>query len=629
VSEAEGQATALSQSLRAHWQFARFAYDTLIAPWPIFIFLLAIVGLIGGVTPLIEIKAMSGLVNALTAHAPTFGGTNARSLFVALAPYLTWVLLLVGIRIVSWTIYMESFQRYLAVQLNERVRARFDPRFYGHALALRLEWFETPSFYDTLARARRSMDDEAVAVHLTHLQRLVSMVLGALAILWALGRVHWAIPLVLLSGSLLLIAWHVRREREFIEINFRQTPLQRQRDYWRDLITRRATAAEVRLFDLGAHIMRVWRGLTGRALEEISTARRRNVRRALPVLAANIALFGLVGLALIYQAAHSRLSAGALVALLYAAQSYLDRLHMISWRIETLQRFFGGLRSVPRFFALAREESASGATAPIVLRDCISFANVGFTYPGSAKPALAEINLHIRPGERLALVGENGAGKSTLAKLLLGLYRPTEGAITIDGIDLQTIAPQAWRALTGAVLQDFMRYELTMRENIGLGELARLDDLAAIEQAARLSSAAAFVEHLPARYETMLGRQFEGGQDLSTGQWQKLALARLYLRDPVLVVLDEPTAALDAHAELELYRRFLHIAAGKTVLVISHRLGSARLCDRILFLQHGRIVQAGTHDELLARGGPYAELYELQAQWYRDAEGTGELQSVE
>jgi ATP-binding cassette subfamily B protein len=539
------------------------------------------------------------------------------------------VLLVVGIRIISWTIYMESFQRYLTAQLNERVRARFDPRFYAHALALRLEWFETQSFYDALQRARRQMDDETVAQHLTHLQRLSSMTMGALAILWALGGAHWLIPLVLLAGSLLLISWHVRREREFIEINFKQTPLQRQRDYWRDLLTRRAAAAEVRLFGLGAHIVRMWRGLTRRALAEVATARRRNVRRALPVVGANIALFGFVGLALIYQAAHGRLSAGALVALLYAAQSYLDRLHMISWRVETLQRFCAGLRYVPRFFALTTEETETGAAAPTISRAGLNCVNVGFTYPGSERHALAEINLEIRPGERIALVGENGAGKTTLAKLLLGLYRPTEGAIKIDGIELHRIAPQAWRAQTGAVLQDFARFELTVRENIGFGALAHLDDLAAIAEAAQLSSAATFVSHLPAGYETILGRQFEGGQDLSAGQWQKLALARVYLRDPALVVLDEPTAALDAHAELELYRRFLQLAAGKTVLVISHRLGSARLCDRILFLQRGRLVEVGTHAELLARGGPYAELYEAQAQWYRDAEGTGALQPVE
>ncbi len=620
MSEAESHVTPHASRARAGWQFALFAYRTLIAPWPVFALLLALIGAIGALAPLVEIKAMSGLVNALTARTLAAQTTGPRGLFEAFMPYLPWVALLVGIRLVSWTIYMESFQRYLAAQLHERVRARLEPRFFGHALALRLEAFEHPAYYDTLQRAARCMDEATVTTHLTHLQRLIPLALGSLAILFALGRVSCLIPLALFGGSLLLIRWHVRREREFIEINFNQTPLARRRGYWRDLLTRRAYAAEVRLFDLGEHAARVWRGLTRRALAEISAARRRNLRGALPVTAMNVLLFGGVSLALIYAAARGRVTAGALVALLYVTESYLARLHMISWRVETLQRFTAELHHVPHFFALAAEQTDVGIQTPHVLREGIKFNGVGFTYPDGAQPALADIDLHIRPGERVALVGLNGAGKTTLAKLLLGLYQPAAGAITIDGSDLHAIAPASWRAATGAVLQDFMRYDLTVRENIGFGQLARLDEHAAVAAAAQQSSAAGLIEHLPARYETVLGKEFEGGQDLSTGQWQKLALARVYLRDPAVLVLDEPAAALDAHAEREIYRRFLELSAGKTVLLISHRLGSARLADRIIFLQGGRIVEAGTHEELIAAGGPYAALYELQAQWYRDAE---------
>jgi ATP-binding cassette subfamily B protein len=227
------------------------------------------------------------------------------------------------------------------------------------------------------------------------------------------------------------------------------------------------------------------------------------------------------------------------------------------------------------------------------------------------------IDLAIRPGERIALVGENGAGKSTLVKLLLGLYQPTAGRISADGIDLRSMAPQAWRATVGAVFQDYMRYSMTVRENVGFGRLEKLDDLCAIEDAVRSSSAEETVRALPVGYETLLGKEFEGGQDLSQGQWQKLAIARAYLRDAEILVLDEPASALDALAELEIYRQFVKLAEGKAVLLISHRLGSARLADRILFLQQGRIVQEGTHDELMAAGGPYAELYAMQAEWYR------------
>jgi ABC-type multidrug transport system fused ATPase/permease subunit len=215
-------------------------------------------------------------------------------------------------------------------------------------------------------------------------------------------------------------------------------------------------------------------------------------------------------------------------------------------------------------------------------------------------------------------VGENGAGKTTLARLLLGLYEPTAGRITIGDTDLAEIAPPAWRARVGAVFQDYVRYALTARENIGFGCLEKLDDDAAIRAAARLSSAAAVIESLPDGYETRLGKEFEGGRDLSQGQWQKLAIARAYFRDAELLVLDEPASALDALAEREVYRQFLAVSEGRTVLLISHRLGSARLADRILFLENGRIVQQGTHDALLAAGGPYAALYAMQAEWYRE-----------
>lgn len=244
--------------------------------------------------------------------------------------------------------------------------------------------------------------------------------------------------------------------------------------------------------------------------------------------------------------------------------------------------------------------------------------DVEFTYPGNSTPALSGINLQVRPGERIALVGVNGSGKTTLVKLLLGLYRPTQGRILVDGTDLQDIAPDAWRTHVGAVFQDYARYALTVRENIGFGQLDRLDDDEAIRSAAKRSSAAELVETLPDGYDTILGKEFENGHDLSLGQWQKLALARAYLRDAALLVLDEPTSALDALAELDVYRRFSELSTGKTVLLISHRLGSARLADRILFLEDGRITEEGTHEDLITASGAYAELYAMQAEWYRE-----------
>jgi ATP-binding cassette subfamily B protein len=267
------------------------------------------------------------------------------------------------------------------------------------------------------------------------------------------------------------------------------------------------------------------------------------------------------------------------------------------------------------------EAPCDGRSASYSLSDsdscAIAFENVRFAYPGSERCVLDGVNLLIEPGERIALVGENGAGKTTLAKLLLGLYRPTEGRILVNGRDLVDIDRVTWRKRASAVFQDFYQYHLTVRENIAFGNLERADDRAAIERAAQLSGADGVVASLPNGYDTLLGKAFEDGTDLSVGQWQKIAVARAYMRDARVLVLDEPTAALDAKAEVGIYRQFRDASQGKTSLLISHRLGSARLADRIIVLANGRISEQGSHAELMARGGQYATMLGIQAKWYQ------------
>ncbi|MGA9773068.1 MAG: ABC transporter ATP-binding protein [Blastocatellia bacterium] len=597
---------------------ARFAGGLLISPWPPFWFFLVAIALAGAITPLIEIRAIAGLISALTSLSQDSTQQGDSSLTGSLRPFFFWVLLLVAARVANWTINMDSFQQYLATQLNERVRDRLDRRLFQKALSLRLELFESAPYYDLLRRAQRGLDETTVSYTLTQLQRLVSMVFGCLAILWAIGGAHPLIPLLLLSGSAIVIRQRIKGERDFIQTNYDQTPHQRKQEYWRSLLTGRAAAAEVRLFDLGRHIIQMWSGLTDRLLLDISARRGHNFRREVPVKAANILLYGVVSLSLIYRAANGALSAGALVALLYAAQDYLNKAGMIGWRLERFQRFIADLRYVREFLDLESEERSDGLPASETMQQAISFKSVSFTYPGSSRPAISSIELEIKPGERVALVGENGAGKTTIARLLLGLYKPTEGEITVEGTDLQNINPRSWRAKVAALPQNFGRYAFTARDNIGIGSIERINDSRSIEQAAQISSAASLITGLPNGYETLLGKEFAGGQELSVGEWQKVALARVYLRDAPIVILDEPASALDALTESDLYRQFLGLSHNKTVLLISHRLGAVRMADRIIFLHQGRIIQEGTHDELMAVQGPYRNLYQMQAQWYQD-----------
>ena len=600
------------------WQFARFAWSTLIAPWPPFAVFLAISGVIAAVTPLVLIRATAGLIDALSANLRLQPEAVEQSLIESLAPYVPWLLLLIGTRIVNWLVYMDSYQGYLTAQLMERVTERLDRMLFKKSLSLRLEWFESTEYYDTLQRAREAVADGSMAENLPHIQRLVTMTLGVSAMLYGLSTAHWLIPLVLLAGAVYTIRKGMQVEQAFIGIMVRQTTLRRRRDYWRRMLTDRGPAAEMRLFGLGQHFVALWRRLTDRILKEIEAGFRRIAIRLelMPELVA-VTLHGFAVLVLIIVAANGEMSVGALVALIYITGEYLTHVGNMGWRLRDLQEFFAKFQYVRGFLVLRGEERADGAAPPTRMREGIRFEGVSFVYPGSDVPALSGIDLQVRPGERIALVGENGAGKTTLTKLLMGLYRPTGGKITVDGIDLRDIDPQEWRAKVAAVFQNPVRYALTVQENIGFGMLEKLSDLNAIEAAAEASSASSVIEVLPSRYQTLLGKEFEGGHDLSVGEWQKLAIARVYLRGADILVLDEPTSALDALAEMEVYKQFLSLSGGKTVLLVSHRLGSARLADRILFLQHGSIAEDGTHDELLASAGPYSELYEMQAEWYR------------
>jgi ATP-binding cassette subfamily B protein len=251
------------------------------------------------------------------------------------------------------------------------------------------------------------------------------------------------------------------------------------------------------------------------------------------------------------------------------------------------------------------------------LRGGIEFRDVGFRYPDSEEWALRGVNLIIRPGEKIALVGHNGAGKTTLIKLLSRLYDPTEGSILIDDIDIRDLDPLELQQRIGVIFQDFVRYHLPVRENIGFGQIDAMDDVERIAAAARKSGAQAVVEELPEGYETMLGRWFHDGHELSLGQWQKVALARAFMRDAEILVLDEPTASVDARAEYEIFQNFKALTEGKMAILISHRFSTVRMADRIAVIQEGRIAELGTHDELLSRAGTYAELFSMQAEGYR------------
>ncbi len=566
--------------------------------------------LCSGLTPVLSVAALGRLVDRAA------GMIAGRARFWDVALWLGALLLANG-----FETGFELLNRGAGEGVRERLRARAQERLLTKASRLPLATLEQPAFYDQLHRAQQWLNDRLLWT-LEYLSSTPSYLATAGGLLLFVGSAHRLFPVLLLGGLIPSHLIGVRLNARRFRLARKQTASERVLDYLGRLLVGREAAAEVRLFGLQDHLLEKRQTLLHDLREERLELARVTARSfTIPVIGEQLT-YGLVVTGIVVLIARGRLSVGYYAAYLGAAERFRDAIMWLFVAARNLGDDLRYARDLLDYLELP-EEAASEAeptTSPISILEelpTIRFEDVCFSYPGSARPVLDRINLTLHPRERIALVGENGAGKTTLAKLLLGLYAPTSGRILVNGRDLREMDTSLWRARVTAVFQDYMKYALTARENIGFGDLSRMNDHDAIEAAAIKSGAHEAVACLPRGYETGLGKVYEEqGQDLSIGQWQKLALARAYLRDAAVIVLDEPTAALDARAEVEVYRHFRDMSQGKSVLFISHRLGSARLADRILVLEEGRICEEGDHDALMQYGGRYAQMVTIQAGWY-------------
>lgn len=506
------------------------------------------------------------------------------------------------------------FDRILQSQLTNHVNSLVIRK----AISLDLQFFEDPQFYDILQNARRQADVSALNIVNATLQ-MGQQTITLISLIALLIRFSpWLAVIVFVSAIPSFLSQSQYAERAF-RATTRRAPESRLLNYLETLLTSNETVKEIKLFGLGEPLLKRYQTLfTKFYLEDRSIAERRTLAGLGWGMLSNLVYYGSYGWIVLRTVAGLitlgdmtmfltifRQSQGSVRALLDS----LNRLYESNLFLDNLMTFLD-LQPL-----LASPESGRIAPAPIL--QGIEFRHVSFRYPGAEVDVLHDINLKIQPGERIALVGLNGAGKTTLIKLLTRLYDPTAGQILLDNIDLREYDITSLHQRFGVIFQDFVRYQFTVQENIGFGQVDALDNIERIKDAADRGGASPVIENLPNGYNTMLGRRWEKGQDLSGGQWQKIALARAFMREAEVLVLDEPTSALDAEAEYEVFQRFGELIEGRIAVLISHRFSTVRMADRIVVLSAGKILELGSHSELIELDGAYARLFNLQAEGYR------------
>jgi ATP-binding cassette, subfamily B, bacterial len=501
--------------------------------------------------------------------------------------------------------------------LSNRYTQHVSVRVMEQASQLDLTTYENPLFYDRLERARVQATDRLAMIQ--QMGRLFQQIITTITFSVALVLASpW---LVLLMAFGVLPSFIGETHYAFLGYakNFRQTPAKRQMDYLRQVAGGREGAKEVKLFGLNKFFTKRFQALADQIyVEDVALSRSKLIVGGLLGVIGTLGYYGAY-VYVIWRTLHGAYDIGYFTFLTAAIQQASSNLQQVFSTASGIADQALFLTDLIAFFDMKSTVDANpnGLRTPQTIQRGFEFRNVSFAYPGTERTVLKNFSLTLSPGERIALIGENGQGKTTVVKLITRLYDPTEGQILLDGVDLREYSLEDLHRHIGVIFQDFMRFEMTARENIAVGRVDQPHQQADIESAAHKSLADTVVDKLAGGYDQMLGRRFEGGVELSGGEWQKIALARAYLRDAQLLILDEPTAALDARSELEVFERFAELTEGKMALLISHRFSTVRMADRIVVLEGGRLIEEGNHEQLMARAGVYAGMFEMQAASYR------------
>jgi ATP-binding cassette subfamily B protein len=506
---------------------------------------------------------------------------------------------------------------YTDARLADEFTREVSLRVMQHAAKLDLASFEDPAFHDKLERARLQATDRIGMLNAMGRLLLQTITLVTLSA----GVIAYSPWLFLLLVVCVIPAFAGESHFAFLGYSLAHgiTPVRRELDYLRILGSSKDSAKEVKVFGLGGHLRDRYASLTGEIIRKNThLTRRRLLWGSIFAIIGSVGYYGSYAF-LVWRTLLGDLSVGTLVFLAGAIAGSSVQLQGVFSLFSHIADQALFLTDLIDFLSVqpSIRSKPNAIPAPRPIRDGFEFLNVSFHYPGSQRLVLKNLNFRLEPGEHVALVGENGQGKTTLVKLMSRLYDPTAGAILLDGVDLRDYRVENLHQEIGIIFQDFVRYDMAARLNIGVGRISELDKDEALWTAAKKSRADGMLARFEDGLDQMLGRRFEGGVDLSGGEWQKFALARAYLRDAQVLILDEPTAALDAVAEYEVFCRFDELARHKMAVLISHRFSTVRKSDRIVVLEDGRIHEQGTHDQLVATGGRYARLFELQAASYR------------
>ena len=513
---------------------------------------------------------------------------------------------------------LSSFQSLSNNILRSLLTRHVNTLIIDKSISLDLQFYEDPVFYDNMQNARRRADSSALAI-VTSISQVAQQLITLISLVVLLvGFSPWLAVVVILAAVPNFLS-----NSRFAEMAFRalthRAPEARLLSYIENLLTSNETVKEIKLFGLGESLKQRYEDLFTQFLEEDTSIARRNTYASLAWgMLSNLAYYGSY-IWVIVRTITQAITLGDMTMFLSVFRQSQRAVQML---LENFSRLYENNLYLDNLLDFLKIEPAleipeNGKIAPAPILEGVRFENVSFKYPGSEKYVLKNVNLFIKPGESIALVGLNGAGKTTLIKLLTRLYDPTEGRITLDGTDLRDFDLQSLHQRFGVIFQDFVRYQFSVKENIGFGQVEELENQERIEVAADKGGATEVIAELPEGYETVLGRRWNRGHELSGGQWQKIALSRAFMRKAEVLILDEPTSALDAEAEYEIFLRFRELMQGRVAVLISHRFSTVRMADRIVVLSEGRIIELGSHEELMARNQSYAHLFNLQAEGYR------------